>query len=85
MDNESILTELWTRVIAAIDLPGMRVLMQRQGRLIGIEGSIARVAINSRPLFKLVQGRVESLEAAFKAVLGHEVQVDMEFLSDTPL
>lgn len=85
MDNESILTELWGRVIAAIDLPGLRVLMRRQGKLIGIEGSVVRVAINSRPLFKLAQGRVESLEAAFKTVLGHEVQVDMEFLSDTPL
>jgi DNA polymerase-3 subunit gamma/tau len=82
MDNESVLAEVWTRVVAATEPPGMRVLMQRQGNLICIDGSIARVSINSRPLFKMAQGRVEHLEAAFETVLGQEMQVSLEFLSD---
>ncbi|PZO39750.1 MAG: hypothetical protein DCF21_16855 [Leptolyngbya sp.] len=56
--------------------------MQQQGSLLFYDGVVARVGISSKPLFKMAQGRVDNVEAAFEMVLGQKVQVSLEVLPD---
>ncbi|MEA5451681.1 DNA polymerase III subunit gamma/tau [Leptolyngbya sp. CCNP1308] len=76
------LGQLWLQVIAVLEPLGTRALMQQQGSLLFFDGVVARVGISSRPLFKMAQGRVENVEAAFQLVLNHKVQVSLEVLPD---
>ncbi|MGG6237202.1 DNA polymerase III subunit gamma/tau [Nodosilinea sp. AN01ver1] len=76
------LAQLWVQVIAVLEPLGTRALMQQQGSLLFYDGVVARVGISSRPLFKMAQGRVENVEAAFQKVLGQKVQVSLEVLPD---
>ncbi|MEP0907726.1 hypothetical protein NC969_19620 [Leptolyngbya subtilissima ST-M1] len=76
------LGQLWLQVIAVLEPLGTRALMQQQGSLLFFDGVVARVGISSRPLFKMAQGRVENVEAAFQQVLNHKVQVSLEVLPD---
>ncbi|MBW4483982.1 MAG: DNA polymerase III subunit gamma/tau [Tildeniella torsiva UHER 1998/13D] len=76
------LVQLWLQVIAVLEPLGTRALMQQQGSLLFFDGVVARVGISSRPLFKMAQGRVENVEAAFQQVLNHKVQVSLEVLPD---
>ncbi len=76
------LPDLWLRVIAVLEPLGTRALMQQQGSLLFYDGVVARVGISSKPLFKMAQGRVDNVEAAFEMVLGQKVQVSLEVLPD---
>jgi DNA polymerase-3 subunit gamma/tau len=76
------LPHLWAQVIAALEPLGTRALMLQQGSLVFFDGSVARVGISSRPLFKMAQGRVENIEAAFQKVLNRKVVVSLEVLPD---
>jgi DNA polymerase III subunit gamma/tau len=76
------LAELWIRIIAVLEPLGTRALMQQQGSLLFYDGVVARVGISSRPLFKMAQGRIDNVEAAFHKVLGQKVQVSLEVLPD---
>ncbi|MFM7219238.1 MAG: DNA polymerase III subunit gamma/tau [Nodosilinea sp.] len=72
----------WARVIAVLEPLGTRALMQQQGSLLFLDQAVARVGINSRPLFKMAQGRADNIAAAFEKVLGRKVQVSLEVLPD---
>ncbi|MGF1568643.1 MAG: DNA polymerase III subunit gamma/tau [Nodosilinea sp.] len=76
------LEQLWNQVIAVLQPLGTRALMQQQGSLLFFDGVVARVGISSRPLFKMAQGRVDNVEAAFLQVLEKKVQVSLEVLPD---
>jgi DNA polymerase-3 subunit gamma/tau len=76
------LADLWIRIIAVLEPLGTRALMQQQGSLLFYDGVVARVGISSRPLFKMAQGRIDNVEAAFQKVLGQNVQVSLEVLPD---
>ncbi|MBE9108489.1 DNA polymerase III subunit gamma/tau [Nodosilinea sp. LEGE 07298] len=76
------LDQLWLQVIAVLEPLGTRALMLQQGSLLFFDGVVARVGISSRPLFKMAQGRVENVEAAFQKVLNQKVQVSLEVLPD---
>ncbi|MBE9136337.1 DNA polymerase III subunit gamma/tau [Nodosilinea sp. LEGE 07088] len=73
---------LWLQVIAVLEPLGTRALMQQQGSLLFFDGVVARVGISSKPLFKMAQGRIDNVEAAFQAVLSQKVQVSLEVLPD---
>ncbi|MFZ4639131.1 MAG: DNA polymerase III subunit gamma/tau [Nodosilinea sp.] len=73
---------LWARVIAVLEPLGTRALMQQQGSLLFLDGAVARIGINSRPLFKMAQGRVDNIATAFEKVLQRKVQVSLEVLPD---
>ncbi|XGB41188.1 MAG: DNA polymerase III subunit gamma/tau [Nodosilinea sp. LVE1205-7] len=81
-DQTGSLDLLWARVIAVLEPLGTRALMQQQGSLLFLEGTVARIGINSRPLFKMAQGRVDNIAIAFEKVLGRKVQVSLEVLPD---
>lgn len=73
---------LWAQVITVLEPLGTRALMQQQGSLLFLDDAVARIGINSRPLFKMAQGRVDNIAAAFVKVLGRKVQVSLEVLPD---
>jgi DNA polymerase-3 subunit gamma/tau len=76
------LDQLWLQVIAVLEPLGTRALMQQQGSLLFFDGTVARIGISSRPLFKMAQGRVENVEVAFQKVLQQKVMVSLEVLPD---
>ncbi len=76
------LPHLWAQVIAVLEPLGTRALMLQQGSLVFFDGTVARVGISSRPLFKMAQGRVENVEAAFQKVLNRKVVVSLEVMPD---
>ncbi len=76
------LPHLWAQVIAVLEPLGTRALMLQQGSLVFFDGTVARVGISSRPLFKMAQGRVENVEVAFQKVLNRKVIVSLEVLPD---
>ncbi len=76
------LDQLWLQVIAVLEPLGTRALMQQQGSLLFYDGTVARIGISSKPLFKMAQGRVENIEAAFQKVVQQKVQVSLEVLLD---
>lgn len=76
------LPHLWQQVVAALQPLGTRALMQQQGNLLFFDGAIARIGINSRPLFKMAQGRIANVEAAFENVLRQPVKVSLEVMPE---
>jgi DNA polymerase-3 subunit gamma/tau len=76
------LNQLWQQVLAALQPLGTRALMQQQGSLLSFDGTVARIGISSKPLFKMAQGRVPNVEAAFEQVIQQQVTVSLEVLPD---
>lgn len=76
------LPQLWDQVVAVLQPMGTRALMQQQGNLLSFNGHVARVGINSQPLFKMAQGRVANIEEAFYQVLQQKVKVSLEVMAE---
>jgi DNA polymerase-3 subunit gamma/tau len=72
------LIPLWTQIIGHIQPMGTRALIQQQGHLIVYDGQSARIGIKSKPLFKMAQGKLSNIEAAFQAVINQPVKVTLE-------
>lgn len=81
--TESERSRIWVQLIGRLHPMGTRALMQQQGHLISYDGQAARIGIKSRPLFKMAQGRVANIEAAFQQLFGHAVKVTLE-VADAP-
>jgi DNA polymerase-3 subunit gamma/tau len=82
LSDDANLEHLWQQVLAALQPLGTRALMQQQGRLLFFDGTVARIGISSKQLYKMAQGRTENVEAAFEKVLQQTVQVSLEVLPD---
>jgi len=76
------LQQVWTQITAQMKPMGTRALMQQHGHLLSFDGQSARVGIKSRPLFKLAQGKVSNVEAAFEQCFNHAVKVSLEVADD---
>lgn len=72
------LPQIWAQVVGRLVPLGTRALMQQQGYLLGFDGQVARIGIKSKPLFKMAQGRIANLEAAFEQVFQHPVKASLE-------
>lgn len=72
------LSHIWAQVIATLEPLGTRALMQQQGHLMAYDGQVARIGIKSKPLFKMAQGRVTNIEAAFQSRFNRPVTVVLE-------
>jgi DNA polymerase-3 subunit gamma/tau len=76
------LAKLWQQILAVLQPFGTRALMKQQGCLLYFDGTVARIGISSRPLFKMAQGRVANVEEAFQQVTQQRVTVSLEVLPD---
>ena len=87
MDNTATtpaeLVATWAQVITHLQPMGTRALLQQQGHLIHYDGRVARIGIKSKPLFKMAQGRVANIEAAFEQLFSQPVKVTLE-VADAP-
>ena len=72
------LQEAWRQVIAKLQPFGTQALLRQQGRLLSFDGQTARIGINSKQLFKMAQGRVTNMEAAFEQVFDQKIKVSLE-------
>ncbi|MDJ0707222.1 MAG: DNA polymerase III subunit gamma/tau [Leptolyngbyaceae cyanobacterium MO_188.B28] len=72
------LQEAWRQVIAKLQPFGTQALLRQQGRLLSFDGQTARIGINSKQLFKMAQGRVPNMEAAFEQVFTRKIKVSLE-------
>ncbi len=72
------LPQIWAQVVGRLVPLGTRALMQQQGYLLGFDGQVARIGIKSKPLFKMAQGRIANLEAAFEQVFQHPIKAILE-------
>lgn len=77
------LETIWLQLTGHVQPMGTRALMQQQGHLLSYNGKVARVGIKSKPLFKMAQGRVANIEAAFQSLFGTAVRVTLE-VADPP-
>ena len=80
-DNRD-LAQLWQQVLAVVQPFGTQALMKQQGNLLSFDGTVARIGISSKPLFKMAQGRIPNVEEAFQQVVQNKVQVSLEVLPD---
>ena len=81
-EPSSDLVQLWQQVLAQLQPFGTQALMKQQGSLLSFDGTVARIGISSKPLFKMAQGRIPNVEAAFQQVVQHKVTVSLEVLPD---
>jgi hypothetical protein len=84
VDNKADLEEIWDSIISEISPLGTRALMQQQGHLLSFDGSHARIGIESKPLFKMAQGRIRNVEEAFKAVFKEVITISLEVIEAKP-
>jgi DNA polymerase III subunit gamma/tau len=75
------LEQVWQSVIELLQPPGTQALFKQQGRLLSLEGGMARIGITSRPLFKMAQQRLANLETALAQYASQPVKVSMEVVA----
>ncbi|MEO0539980.1 MAG: DNA polymerase III subunit gamma/tau [Cyanobacteria bacterium P01_A01_bin.105] len=78
------LSDIWKKVLRVVEPRATQMLMNQQGKLLGLDGVTARVGFRSQRLFKLAQERVDNLTKAFEQVFGYRIKVVLEVL-DEPL
>ena len=78
------LADAWRQVIANLQPFGTQALLRQQGRLLSFDGQTARIGINSKQLFKMAQGRVANMEAAFEQVFGRKIKISLEVALSEP-
>ncbi len=75
------LSELWTKILAALAPRGTQMLMSQQGVLLGFDGVGAKVGFRSASLQKMAQERIPNLEAAFEKVFQRPIKVFLEVVT----
>ena len=71
------LEKAWQNVLAHVQ-PFTQGLLQTKGRLLSLDGEVARVSISSQPLLKIAQSKLAEIEAAFEAVYNSKVKVILQ-------
>ena len=77
------LAGIWAQAIGYLQPMGTRALLQQQGHLISYNGKTAHIGIKSKPLFKMAQGRIANIEAAFEKLFDQVIKVTLE-VADVP-
>ncbi len=77
------LTELWQQILASLELPSTRMLLQQQASLVRLDERRAVVRVSGNWM-AMVQGRVPLLEKAVGQALGSARQVVLEGTDPQP-
>lgn len=67
--------EVWQSVIREIKPYSTQVMVRQQCQLVGFDGHTARLGVGSQPLFKMAQGKLPNIEAAFQTVFSRKIHV----------
>lgn len=80
----SDLTSVWQAVIREINPYSTQVMVKQQCHLLGFDGHTARLGVSSQPLFKMAQGKLPNIEAAFQKVFSRKVHILLEVGAGAP-
>ena len=82
-DQATCLAELWTRILASLELPSTRMLLSQQARLIRLDEQRAVVQV-AGTWMAMVQTRQALLEQAISRALGGSRQLTLEATGNPP-
>jgi len=74
----SNLEQIWQDVIQQMMPYSTQVMVRQQCQLRGFDGQQARIAVSTQPLFKIAQGKLPNIEAAFESVFGRKIHITLE-------
>ncbi len=74
----SSLETTWQEVILQIQPYSTQVMVRQQCHLVAFDGEQARLAVSTQPLFKMAQGKLPNIEAAFEQVFGQKIRISLE-------
>jgi DNA polymerase-3 subunit gamma/tau len=74
----SNLENTWQNVILQIQPYSSQVMVRQQCHLVAFDGEQARLAVTTQPLFKMAQGKLPNIEAAFEQVFGQKIRISLE-------
>ena len=75
------LSDLWKRILAALEPRGTQMLMGQQGILLAFDGVGAKVGFKSASLQKMARERVPNLEKALASIFNRPIKVSLEVVS----
>ena len=75
------LTDLWNRILGALEPRGTQMLMSQQGMLLAFDGVGAKVGFKSAQLQKMARERVPNLEKALESIFKRPIKVSLEIVS----
>jgi DNA polymerase III subunit gamma/tau len=75
------LSDLWNKILAALQPRGTQMLMSQQGLLLGFDGVSAKVGFRSATLQRMAQERVPNLEAALESIFQRPIRVSLEVIA----
>ncbi|MDX2230417.1 MAG: DNA polymerase III subunit gamma/tau [Leptolyngbyaceae cyanobacterium bins.349] len=78
MPNPTNLDGIWQDVIREMIPYSTQVMVRQQCQLRKFDGQQAQIAVSSQPLFKMAQGKLPNIEAAFETVFGRKIHVTLE-------
>lgn len=78
------LTQIWQQVIDKIVPYSTQVMVRQQCHLLALQEQEARIGVTTQPLFKMAQGKIPNIEAAFTAVFGTKIRVSLEVAALEP-
>ncbi|MBF2027496.1 MAG: DNA polymerase III subunit gamma/tau [Oscillatoriales cyanobacterium C42_A2020_001] len=80
----SSLNSIWQEVIQEIKPYSTQVMVRQQCQLLGLDGQQARLGVSSQPLFKMAQGKLPNIEAAFQKVFNRKIHITLEVAAVPP-
>ena len=75
------LSNLWQKVLSALEPRGTQMLMSQQGILLAFDGVGAKVGFKSASLQKMARERVPNLEKALASIFNRPIKVSLEVVS----
>lgn len=78
------LEQVWQDVILAIQPYSTQVMVRQQCHLLSFDGQQAQLGVSSQPLFKIAQGKLPNIEAAFQKVFDRKVLVNLVVATSSP-
>lgn len=76
--EEYNLEDVWRVVLEEVKPPGTQALLNQHGRLLGMDTNVAYIGVPTQALYKMAQGKIPHMEAAFQRVFKIPVKVRLE-------
>ncbi len=74
------LENLWQEIVSQIQPFSTQVMVRQQCHLLSFDRHVAKIGVNSQPLYRMAQSKLPNIEAAFQQLFG-EVRVSLEVIS----
>ncbi len=75
------LETLWQEIVSQIQPFSTQVMVRQQCHLLSFDRQVAKIGVNSQPLYRMAQSKLPNIEAAFQQLFG-EVRVSLEVIAN---